>query len=210
MKKRVDMWEMTEHGHRAARAGATALGVAVMVLVAAACGTSGSSSHAGNSNAPPAAASGPATGAGLTEPTSPSGSRVSGGTVYFTEGSDATPNYIFPMYSPQVCSTTNFNQLMAMLYRPLYWYGNNYRPTVDYNYSVGQSPAVLRWRQDSHDQAESVEVVDGETVTSRDLVFWMNVHQGRSRDRVLRLRAGVLPRQRRQLPAPNPQTFVLH
>ncbi len=26
------------------------------------------------------------------------------------------------------------------MFRPLYWYGNNYRPTVDYDYSIGQQP----------------------------------------------------------------------
>ena len=205
MKKRVDMWEMTEHGHRAARAGATALGVAVMVLVAAACGTSGSSSHAGNSNAPPAAASGPATGAGLTEPTSPSGSRVSGGTVYFTEGSDATPNYIFPMYSPQVCSTTNFNQLMAMLYRPLYWYGNDYRPTVDYNYSVGQSPRFSDGDRTVTITLNPYKWSDGETVTSRDLVFWMNVLKADPATEWCGYVPGYFPDNVVSYTAPNPQ-----
>ncbi len=204
------MWEMTEHGHRAARAGATALGVAVMVLVAAACGTSGSSSHAGNSNAPPAAASGPATGAGLTEPTSPSGSRVSGGTVYFTEGSDATPNYIFPMYSPQVCSTTNFNQLMAMLYRPLYWYGNDYRPTVDYNYSVGQSPRFSDGDRTVTITLNPYKWSDGETVTSRDLVFWMNVLKADPATEWCGYVPGYFPDNVVSYTAPNPNTFVLH
>ena len=71
---------------------------------------------------------------GRTHPADKPGRReVAGGTVYFTEGSDAPPNYIFPMYGFAGCSTTNINQFLDMLYRPLYWYGNNYSPTIDYN-----------------------------------------------------------------------------
>jgi hypothetical protein len=79
----------------------------------------------------------PISGPGLSKPTIPSGTKTPGGTVYFAEIPDAAPFYIFPMYTFAVCTTTNVNQLMDMLYRPLYWYGNNYRPTVDYGYSIG-------------------------------------------------------------------------
>jgi hypothetical protein len=111
----------------------TVIGALSCVLFAAACGSSSSNSSSASS-ASPATAGAPATGPGLTQPTSPSGTRQSGGTVYFTEGSDAPPTYIFPMYDFAECTTTNNNQFMYMMYRPLYWYGNNYSPTVDYIY----------------------------------------------------------------------------
>src|SRR5580700_4644388 len=105
-------------------------GVALVVVLAAACGSSGSkssSSGSGGSSSSAAAPTGvPTTGPGLTEPSTGSGAKVAGGTVNFTEGPDATPNYIFPMYTFSVCSTTNANQLMNMLYYPLYTYGENY------------------------------------------------------------------------------------
>src|SRR5579875_324398 len=100
-----------------------AVGAVVVALIAAACGSSSSSS----SSSAPTVSGIPTSGPGYTTPTTGSGSKVSGGTVYFTEGSDATPNYIFPMYSFAVCSTTNADQLMNMLYPPLYTYGENYR-----------------------------------------------------------------------------------
>ncbi len=118
------------------------LGAVLVALVAAACGSSGSSS--GNGTAPPSVTqvAGPQTGPGLTQPTPGSGSKIQGGTVNFTEGSQATPNYIFPMYNFTVCSTTNANQLMALLYHGLYQYGTNYNPTVDYAHSIGQKPTI--------------------------------------------------------------------
>ena len=85
------------------------------------------------------ASANPTSGPGYTSPTAPSGAKVSGGTVYFTEGPDAVPNYIFPLYTFADCSTTNINQLMDIIYRPVYWYGNNYSPTIDYGNSIGKS-----------------------------------------------------------------------
>jgi hypothetical protein len=99
----------------------TALAVctaALIALVVSACGSSSNNSSSGGSSAS-APSSVPTTGPGLTAPTPGVGSKISGGTVYFTEGSDAPPNYIFPMYTFAVCSTTNADQLMNMLYYPL-------------------------------------------------------------------------------------------
>jgi peptide/nickel transport system substrate-binding protein len=116
------------------RSSRAATGVVIVALFAAACGSSGSS---GSAAVPEGV---PTSGPGFTQPTSPSGTKIPGGTVYFTQGPNASPNYIFPMYTFDVCSTPNVNEFMDMMYRPLYWYGNNYSPTVDYNYSIGRKP----------------------------------------------------------------------
>jgi len=135
---------------------------------------------------------------------------MSGGTVYFTEGPDAAPNYIFPMYSPQVCSTANNNQLEYMMYRPLYWYGNNYRPTIDYNYSIGQQPVFSDGNQTVTIKLNSWKWSDGETVTSRDLVFWMNVMKASPATEWCGYVPGYFPDNVKSYSAPDPHTFVLH
>ena len=119
-------------------------GAVVVAVLAAACGSSSSSSSSGGGGAPPSVTqvTGAQTGPGLTQPTKGTGSRVSGGTVYFAEGSQAPPNYIFPMYSFEVCSTVNANQLMINMWRGLYFYGQNYVPDVDYGKSIGQKASV--------------------------------------------------------------------
>ena len=87
--------------------------------------------------------------------------------MYFTQIPEQEPNYIFPLYSPQVCGTQNINQLMYMLYRPLYWYGNNYRPTIDYDYSIGQRPQFSGGGKTVTIKLNTWKWADGESLTSR-------------------------------------------
>jgi peptide/nickel transport system substrate-binding protein len=196
-----------------ARHGVAASAAVVVMVLAAACGSSSSSSgnsSGGSGGSSAAAVSLPASGAGLTQPTAPAGTRLSGGTVYFTEGPDAAPNYIFPMYSPQVCSTANNNQLEYMMYRPLYWYGNNYRPNIDYDYSIGQQPQFSNSNKTVTIKLNSWKWSNGEPVTSRDLVFWMNMMKASPSTEWCGYVPGYFPDNVAGYSAPDPQTFVLH
>jgi hypothetical protein len=89
------------------------LGRAIVALVAAAtitaCGSSSSStsntSNTSNTSKTVSSVSGIAqTGPGLTEPTDPKGTRVTGGTVTFAEAPGSSPNYIFPGVSAEFCA----------------------------------------------------------------------------------------------------------
>jgi peptide/nickel transport system substrate-binding protein len=202
------MEEIMRNRRKMTRRMVAALSLWLIAVLVAACGSSSPASSGGSSGT--TSGSGTTDGPGLTQPTNPSGTRVSGGTVYFTEGSDATPNYIFPLYSPQVCSTTNFNQLMVMLYRPLYWYGNNYRPTVDYDYSVGERPVFSNGNTTVTITLKPWKWSDGETVTSRDLVFWMNLLKAEPATEWCGYVPGLFPDNVTSYSAPNPQTFVMH
>jgi len=188
---------------------AAGLAGAAVVLVAVACGSS-SSGGKSSSNTTSASLAIPASGQGLTQPTAPSGAKAAGGIVYFTEGSDAAPNYIFSMYSPQVCSTANNNQFEYMMYRPLYWYGNNYRPTIDYGYSIGQAPRFSDGDRTVTIKLKSWKWSDGEAVTSRDLVFWMNVMKASPATEWCGYVPGYFPDNVSSYAAPDPTTFVIH
>ncbi len=181
-------------------------GAVLVALVAAACGSSSSNSSSSTTSASTA---GPISGPGLTAATSPSGSKISGGTVYFTEGSDAPPNYIFPMYSFAVCGIQNINQLEDVLYRPLYSYGANYRPTVNYSSSIGQQPVFSNGGKTVTIKLNAWKWSDGESVTSRDLVFWMNLLKVNPATNWCGYVPGYFPTNVTSYSAPNPSTFVL-
>jgi peptide/nickel transport system substrate-binding protein len=181
---------------------------ALLAIVVSACGSS-SSNSSNSKSAAVAPTTAPTTGPGLTSPTTGSGARVAGGTVYFTEGSDAPPNYIFPMYTFAVCSTTNANQLMNMLYYPLYTYGEGYRPTVDYNHSIGQAPTTSNGGKTYTVKLNSYKWSNGEAVTSRDLVFWMNVLKASPSTEWCGYAPGYFPDNVVSYSAPNPTTFTI-
>jgi peptide/nickel transport system substrate-binding protein len=193
---------------RFARPAWGAAACAGVVLAVSACGSSGPSS--GPSSSTPTTIAGlRQTGAGLTQGTAPSGSKISGGTVTLTEGASAPPNYIFPMYSPQVCSVVNV-AFEDMMYRPLYWYGNNNTPTVDYNYSVGNAPTFS-----NNDKTVTITLKpwkwsDGEPVSARDLVFWMNVLKANPATEFCGYVPTLFPDNVVSYSAPNPSTFVLN
>ncbi len=152
--------------------------VALIALagLASACGSEGASDTGDHGNGGVVAISGlKQTGPGLTEPTRGSGARISGGTVTFAESAGSPPNYIFPMYSSEYCINSNLGDLTTMLYRPLYWEGNNYSPTIDFSDSVGQKPAFSNHGKTVTIRLNRFKWSDGEAVSARDLVFWMNL-----------------------------------
>jgi peptide/nickel transport system substrate-binding protein len=186
-------------------------GAAVLIgLLAAACGGSSNTTTTTTTATTSAPTGVPTTGPGLTQPTTGTGNKVSGGTVYFTEGSDATPNYIFPMYNFAVCSTTNVNQFMDMMYKPLYWYGNNYSPTVDYSYSIGKQPVFSNGNKTVTIHLNSYQWSNRQPVTARELVFWMNVVKASPATEWCGYAAGYFPDLVKSYSAPNPTTFVMN
>jgi peptide/nickel transport system substrate-binding protein len=188
------------------------IGVALVVLFAAACGSSGSSGggNSGGSSGGSSPSGAPTSGPGLTAGTTPSGSKVSGGTIYYTEGPSAPPNYIFPMTNAQVCSTTNISQFNAMMFRPLYWYGNNYRPTVDYSYSIGQQPTFSDGNKTVTVKLNSWKWSDGESVTARDVEFWLNLYKANPAKNYCGYVPGYFPDNVTSVTSPDPTTVVFH
>jgi peptide/nickel transport system substrate-binding protein len=179
------------------------------VAAAAALGACGSgSSHprtAVHSTVSGIAQSGP----GLTQPTTPKGTHEHGGTVSFAEAPGSAPNYIFPDVPPQYCSIANVTNFNTLMYRPLYWYGNNYTPTVDYSYSVGDQPI---WSND--DKTVTIHLKDwkwsnGEQVTSRDVVFYINLYKAEKSENCEYV-PGRFPDNLVSVATPNASTLVLH
>jgi peptide/nickel transport system substrate-binding protein len=183
------------------------LGALAVALVAAACGSSSNNSSGGAPSI--ASVAGPQTGPGLTAPTTGSGTKIQGGTVFFAEGSQAPPNYIFPMYNFTVCSTVNANQLMALMYRGLYQYGDSYNPTVDYAHSIGQKPAISAGGKTYTIKLNNFKWSNGEPVDARDFVFWMNLVKASPATEWCGFAPGFFPDNVTSYSAPDPSTFVI-
>jgi peptide/nickel transport system substrate-binding protein len=185
--------------------------IAALALTAAAVGACGSSGAqtGGTTSSHSTAVKVKQTGPGLTEPTTGSGSRVSGKTASFAEAPEAPPNQIFPMYSAEYCDPNNIGQLSDLLYRPLYWYGNNYSPTVDYNYSVGKKPIFSNGGKTITINLNHYMWSDGEQVSARDLVFWLNVLNANPTKNWCNSAPGRFPYNITSYKAVNPTTFQM-
>ena len=128
-------------------------GVAVASMVLAACG-SGSSSSSGTTAAP---------------------TKVAGGTAYFAEGPGAPPNYIFPMTPGQFFSINNLAQFQILMYRPLYFFGVGQQAVINNSLSLANPPVYSNNNQTVTVTLKPYVWSNGEPVSARDVVFWMNL-----------------------------------
>jgi peptide/nickel transport system substrate-binding protein len=118
------------------------------------------------------AASGCATSSGPSS-APPSGAPVTGGTAVMAEPPSTTPNYIWPFASSAYFTDINTDDLQYLMYRPLYWFGRDGQPTVNYTLSLADPPTF---------NGDKVTITlqhymwsDGTPVTARDVMFWLNM-----------------------------------
>jgi peptide/nickel transport system substrate-binding protein len=89
------------------------------------------------------------------------------------EPPSTTPNYIWPYSASAYFSDINTDDLQYLLYRPLYWFGQNGQPAVNYPLSLADPPMF---------NGDKVTIVlkhymwsNGTQVTAQDVTFWLNM-----------------------------------
>ncbi len=141
--------------------------VLTLALLTVACGSGSKSTGSGVSQAKRQVGSGAF---------KPVGARIKGGTVTWAQGPQSPPTYIFPLANAQTFSVTNLSQFQALMYRPLYWFGNDNRATINYDYSLASKPVFS-------DQNRKITIKlnnryswsDGEKLTSANVLFFMDL-----------------------------------
>jgi peptide/nickel transport system substrate-binding protein len=103
------------------------------------------------------------------------GPPVRGGIAYFAEQPLTPPTYIFPLVSGQYFTVTNTSDFQTLLYRPLYWYGDRGDTSVDYRLSIGNPPVYSDGGRVVTITLKHYAWSDGETVSARDVGFWINL-----------------------------------
>ena len=96
-------------------------------------------------------------------------------TVTYAEPANSPPNYIFPFLPGAYLSVVN-GQLQGMLYRKLYYFGDNGGSVgINEQLSLAQLPS---WSADGKTATitlKSYKWSNGETVTADDVLFWINM-----------------------------------
>lgn len=153
MPKLRQSWLKCRGDHGRGGAGAGSILLLVLAIVLAACSGSSPSSHSSSHTAAP----------------------VKNATVTYAEQPGAPPNYIFPVTPAAFCSLANYDDLFYMMYRPLYWWGVGDKAGVDYKLSLATQPQFSNGGKTVTIHLKHYLWSDGDPVTSRDLLFWLNM-----------------------------------
>jgi peptide/nickel transport system substrate-binding protein len=129
-----------------------ASGVAAAALVLAAC-SAGSSSSSPTSHGTPA----------------------SGGVATFALGAGVVPDWIFPFIDSAHSSIDNRNQFEYLMYRPLYFFGDNGEPVINSSLSLADLPVYSNGNRTVTITLKRYRWSNGETVTTQDVAFWLNM-----------------------------------
>lgn len=118
-------------------------------------------------------------GSAIVSPTAGASSSASGGssTVTWAEVPMTTPNYILPYYPGALCSVANIDQFQYLMFRPLYYFGNDGTPAVDSQLSLGETPKYSNGDKTVTITLKNYKWSNGETVNGADVLFFMNIYQ---------------------------------
>src|SRR5215472_13729467 len=108
---------------------------------------------------------------------SSSGKPQTGGTVTFAEQPGSPPTYIFPLFSGANSGNNNITYLQPLMWLPLYWFGHpdSDQATINYQLSMADPPVFSDAGKTITMTLKDYQWSDGKPVTSRDLLFWMNL-----------------------------------
>ena len=148
-----------------ARIGRPAIVLAILAclcLVVSACsGSSTSSKNSGSANTASKFAPGKAT-----------------DTVTYALPPAANPNFIWPFASLANFSVVNSGNFQALMYRPLYWYGDDSGgPGLNPGLSLAAAPVYSGGGKTITVKLKSYKWSNGETLTAQDVLFWVNMEK---------------------------------
>jgi len=101
--------------------------------------------------------------------------KLQGGKAVWAEPPNATPNYIFPLTSGGYFSVSNLSQFQYLMYRPLYWFGENGTVKLNSSLSPAKDPVYSNGGTTVTITLKGWKWSDGTTITSRDVEFWLNL-----------------------------------
>jgi peptide/nickel transport system substrate-binding protein len=105
-----------------------------------------------------------------------SGSSGTGGTATFALPAGIIPTYISPFVSGPVSNNVDLFQFTPYMWRPLYWFGINGTPNINYQQSMADPPTYSNGGKTvtvtlNHKYTWS----NGKPVTNRDVELWLNI-----------------------------------
>ncbi len=98
-----------------------------------------------------------------------------GGVAVFAEAPQSPPDFIFPFSPLAYFSVTSLSQFQELMFRPLYWFGQDGQPTLTQALSLAQEPVYSDGGKVVTISMKGWKWSNGETVNAQDVLFWMNM-----------------------------------
>lgn len=128
--------------------------------------------------------------------------------VTFALPPDSTSTYIFPLQGLADAGPVDDNQFQMLLYRPLYWFGQNGKPVFNESLSLAAAPTYSNGGTTVTIKLKGWKWSTGQPITSRDVEFWINLLK-EEKDNWYGYVPGAFPDNLASESYPNPQTVVL-
>jgi len=174
---------------RLARAAACGMAAVALIAGIAAC----------SSGAPPGSSS-----------SSSSAAKSSGGTVTEALPPDVSLNYIFPFVPLADASEYNTLGFQELMYRPLYYFGNNGNSlSVNYPLSVANAPVYTDGGKTITISMKGWKWNNGETVDAQDVVLFLNILEA-EKSQYYGYTPGLMPDNIASYKATNANTLVIN
>ncbi len=93
----------------------------------------------------------------------------------FAELPGSSPNYMLPLASLQYFSVANISQFQKLMYRPLYWFGDNGQVLLNNSLSLADPPVYSASGKSVTVTLKGWKWSDGTQITARDIQFWQNL-----------------------------------
>jgi peptide/nickel transport system substrate-binding protein len=106
---------------------------------------------------------------------SPTGTPVQGGVVRYAEAAGTYPTAIWPFVLANQELTVDTDQFQFQFFRPLYFYGNNDKVTLDPSDSLADNPVWTNSGRTVSITLKGWKWSNGETVDAQDVMFWINM-----------------------------------
>ncbi len=97
------------------------------------------------------------------------------GVITFAEQVGKVPDFILPIQGPRVFNTTNYQQFDYLMYRPLYWFSDTAKPTLNEKLSLAYPPVFSSDNRVVTIKMKMWSWSNGEKVNAQDVAFWLNL-----------------------------------
>lgn len=130
--------------------------------------------------------------------------------ITWAEKPGQAPNYIFPFMTVAYNTVPNGSEFDNFMYRPLYWYGKDGKPVLNKTLSIANPPVTSNGGKTVKITLKKYSWSDGTSVTSTDVLFWMNIwHQKPTRYAGWFPGGYSMPTSVKSFTATSPTTFTI-